>query len=305
MPQVKFTVAICTWNRAAQIARALKQLTRIQRPHCPWELVVVNNNSTDETERVLNAYVNRLPLRPVFEPTPGLSHARNTAVRHATGDYIAWTDDDVIVDAGWLAAHERAVERWPKAVLFGGPVRPRFEGAPPPWLSEAWSEAADAFAVRELGMEPFELDKNRIPYGPNFVVRMREQRLFPYDPNLGRKHDVLALGEETAVIRAILARGGTGWWVPDAVVEHWIPKERQTISYLRDYYALVGRTCYHRDIDGESPSWGRRGWLQLRTLQAEIIYALARMSGDPHRWLKALVDASILRGAGRNNELVR
>jgi glycosyltransferase involved in cell wall biosynthesis len=297
MPQVKFTVAICTWNRASLLLQALEQLTRVQQPQAAWEIIVVNNNSTDETERVLDAFMGRLPLRRVFEPAPGLSHARNTAVRHATGDYIVWTDDDVLVDSNWLATHERAVERWPEAAVFGGPVRPRFEGTPPPWLSGAWREVGNAFAMRDLGADPFELDNNKIPYGPNFVVRMREQRQFPYDPNLGRKHGAGALGEETAVIRAILRCGGTGWWVPDAAVEHWIPKERQTISYLRNYYTLLGRTYYHRDPHTAPPLWGRPRLLWPKTVQAEIAYVLARLSGNPHRWVKSLIEASMLWGA--------
>jgi len=294
-----FTVAICTWNRAPLISRALEQLTRIEQPRGAWEIIVVNNNSTDETERVVDAFVDRLPLRRVFEPAPGLSHARNTAVRYATGDFVVWTDDDALVGARWLVAYERAIERWPEAAVFGGPIRPRFEGTPPPWLSNTWGEAANAFAIRELGRDPFELDRDRIPYGPNFVVRMREQRQFPYDPKLGRKHGSGRLGEETAVIRSILASGGIGWWVPDAVVEHWIPKERQTVNYLRDYYTLLGQTYYHWDPFGTSTLWGRPRWLWRKTAQAEIAYTIARLSGNPHRWMKALVDASILWGAIR------
>jgi len=85
--------------------------------------------------------------------------------------------------------------------------------------------------------------------------------------------------------------------VPDAVVEHWIPKERQTISYLRNYYTLLGRTYYHWDPHGAPPLWGHREWLWCKTLQAEIVYALARLRGNPHRWIKSLVEASILWGS--------
>jgi glycosyltransferase involved in cell wall biosynthesis len=238
---MRFTVAVCTWNRAALLPAVLDRLARLRYAPGDWELVVVNNNSTDDTERVLEAFAGRLPLRRAFEPKQGTSHARNAAVRLARGDYVVWTDDDVLVEADWLAAYARAVERHPSAALFGGPVRPRFEGTPPPWLSSAWQEIGPAFAARDLGAEPFELENDgELPYGANYVVRAREQRLFPYDPALGRRLDGGTLGDETAVIRAILAAGGEGWWVPDALVEHWIPKERQTVGYLRSYYALQG-----------------------------------------------------------------
>ncbi|HEX8150761.1 MAG TPA: glycosyltransferase [Pyrinomonadaceae bacterium] len=297
---MRFTVAICTWNRAALLPGVLERLARVRHPPGAWEVLVVNNNSDDDTERVLDAFAGRLPLRRAFEPRPGLSHARNTAVGHARGDYIVWTDDDALADVGWLAAYARAAERHPEAAVFGGPVRPRFEGTPPPWLSAAWQEIGAAFAARDLGGEPFELDEaGELPYGANFVVRTREQRLFPYDPALGRRLAGGAVGEETAVIRAILAAGGTGWWVPDASVEHWISRERQTVGYLRRYYALQGRTFYKCDGGGRTLLPGRTLRLWCGLIRAELAYVLARSSGDPRRWLKHLVRASFLRGALR------
>jgi glycosyltransferase involved in cell wall biosynthesis len=295
---MRFTVAICTWNRAPLLSGVLERLTHIRDPGGAWEVVVVNNDSTDDTERVLAAFAGRLPIRNAFEPKPGLSHARNAAVRHATGDYLVWTDDDVLVNKDWLAAYGRAVEQRPQAAVFGGPVRPRFEGTPPPWLSAAWQDISAAFAARDLGDEPFELG-DELPYGANFVIRAREQRLFPYDPNLGRRRGGGALGEETAVIRAILETGGTGWWVPDAAVEHWIPKGRQSVRYLRSYYKLQGRTFHKWDGGGRPTFFGRPLWLWRSIIQAELAYSRARLSRDPHRWIKPLFQASILRGATR------
>ncbi|MBV9928475.1 MAG: glycosyltransferase family 2 protein [Acidobacteria bacterium] len=288
---MRFTVAVCTWNRAALLSRALERLARVQQPAGEWELLVVNNNSDDDTERVLDSFESRLPLRRAFEPEQGLSHARNRAVEQAAGEYIVWTDDDALVGENWLAAYGRAVERYPDAAFFGGPIRPRFEGTPPRWLSSAWREVGVAFAARDLGEEPFELAVGRLPFGANYVIRAREQRQFPYDPALGRRRDGGAVGEETAVLRAVLAAGGTGRWVPDAPVEHWIPKERQTTRYLREYYALQGKTFVKTDAGP------LRLWCGI--LYAESAYALARLGGDPRRWLKPLVKASLLRGSAR------
>jgi glucosyl-dolichyl phosphate glucuronosyltransferase len=294
---VTFTVAICTWNRASLLLRTLERFTRIDHPDSLWELIVVNNRSTDETEQVLDLMESRLPLLRVFEREPGLSSARNAAVRHATGDYIVWTDDDVIVHKEWLRAYERAVKRWPEAAVFGGPVIPRFEGTPPAWLSEVWQDVAGVFAARDLGSQPFKFTGERLPYGANFVVRAREQSRFLYDPNLGRRGTAGALGEEVAVIEAILASGSQGWWVPDALVEHWIPKERQTIKYLRGYYALLGRTWHRQARLEKRTRWGDRSSLRGKALYATFKYASARLTGNPRRWLKPLVQASTLWGA--------
>ena len=295
---IRFTVAIGTWNRASLLFQTLDFLTHIKQPTAQWELVVVNNNSTDETESVLDHFSERLPLRRVFEPEPGIANARNAAVRHATGEYIVWTDDDVLVDKDWLHAYERAVRQWPDAALFGGPVRLRFEGTPPAWLLNISEEVAEAFAARDFGNEPIELDgADNVPYGPNFVVRAQEQRKFPYDPVFGRRQSAGALGEETAVMEAILRCGGKGRWVPDAVVEHSIPKERQTVEYLRTYYTLLGKTHYREHRHGTERLRRRPLLLWCEALYAELHHQCARFSGDPHRWLKTLIEASILRGA--------
>ena len=124
---------------------------------------------------MLDQFSERLPLCRVFEAEPGIANARNAAIRHAVGEYIVWTDDDVFIDKDWLCAYERAVKRWPEAAVFGGPVRPKFEGAPPAWLLDIWQQVDEVFAARDFGSEPVELDGvNNVPYGPNFVVRARE-----------------------------------------------------------------------------------------------------------------------------------
>jgi hypothetical protein len=171
------------------------------------------------------------------------------------------------------------------------------------WLFPAWEEIAGAFAARELGAEPFELNRehhHRLPYGPNFVVRTREQRQFPYDPNLGRSREGGALGEEIAVIEAILASGGKGWWVRDASVEHWIPKERQTVRHLRRFYGLLGRTWHRQNRYGPGRRWHDRYLLWGKALYAEVKYTCARLTGNPRRWVKPLVKASVLWGVIRN-----
>ena len=102
------TVGICTFNRAESLRRTLNSLAAMEVPaDFAWELVVVNNNSTDHTDAMINEDHGRLPIRREFEKRPGHSNARNRAIDAARGDYIVWTDDDVVVDPGWLSASEK------------------------------------------------------------------------------------------------------------------------------------------------------------------------------------------------------
>jgi glycosyltransferase involved in cell wall biosynthesis len=91
-----------------------------------WEVVIVNNNGTDHTDEVIAAFAGRLPLRREFEPEPGHTRARNHAIDAAKGDYIIWTDDDVVVDPQWLAAYAEAFRRWPEAAKVSPAARPMF-----------------------------------------------------------------------------------------------------------------------------------------------------------------------------------
>src|ERR1700749_4624022 len=100
------TVGICTFNRAESLRRTLDSLVAMEVPQdVAWEVVIVNNNSTDHTEEVIDAFRDRLSVRREFEPRPGKSNALNRAIDAAEGDYILWTDDDVVVDAGWGRAY--------------------------------------------------------------------------------------------------------------------------------------------------------------------------------------------------------
>src|SRR5216683_1099769 len=152
--EMLLTVAICTLNRAESLRRTLDSLAAMGVPcHLGWEVVVVNNNCTDHTDEVINAFNDRLPIHREFEPQRGHSRARNRAVEAAKGDYIVWTDDDVVVDPGWLAAYAEAFRRWPEAAVFGGRITPRYEMPVVKWVAESEALLGGPFAIRGLGDE--------------------------------------------------------------------------------------------------------------------------------------------------------
>ena len=112
--RMHISVVICTWNRADELRTTLDSLTRLVIPAgCVWELVVVNNGCTDETNAVIAEFEARLPVRSLFEAELGLLRARNRGAAAARGDLTLFTDDDVAVEASWLEAYVDATERWP------------------------------------------------------------------------------------------------------------------------------------------------------------------------------------------------
>jgi glycosyltransferase involved in cell wall biosynthesis len=267
------SVIICTRNRAPSLARALAS---IERANCPagftWELVVVDNGSTDDTAAVLADFSVR-----------GVAAAR--------GRYLIWTDDDVMVEPDWLSAYAAAFARWPEAAVFGGKILPVLEEPVSPWFAACQHEFSELLAKRDFGGSPLPLSfaEGRFPFGANFAVRAAEQRRFLFDPALGPAPGQNRVGEETQVLRAILNDGNTGYYLPNAVVRHMISPSRQTTSYVRSRYQAHGHSLasedqrvYRRSFAG-SPLWL---WRQLATEAAS--YWLARTFSSPSVWVPHL-----------------
>lgn len=304
---MRLTVAICTWNRAASLERTLATLDAAIRPQAELEVLVVNNRCTDDTDAVIANYASRLPLRRVWQPEPGLSNARNAAVDATTGDYILWTDDDVLIEPGWLVAYERAIRANPGAAFFGGPIEPVFEGGKPGWIEDNWPLLKYAFAERELGAEPFQFDRRCLPFGANMVVRSPEQRSYRFNARLGRQPGAALLGgDELEMLRTLLASGGHGWWVPGARVKHVISRERQTLEYFRAYFTGQGLTdaLTNPCVSGRT-LFGIPLWPWRNAVQQSTRYRVLRVTGRRKLWLPAFIQAAhargYLMGHGRNS----
>ena len=229
------SIAICTLNRAESLRRTLGSLVAMRAPDDfgTTEVVVVNNGCTDHTDDVIASFADLLPMRRELEPRRGLSNARNHAVLAAKGDYILWTDDDVIVDRNWLAAYADAFRRYPDGAVFGGKILEQYLRPSPRWI-----RLFQGFAARDLGDIERPLSAEALPYGANYAVNTLAQKFFPYDPMLGP--GTTRLGEETDVMARMLRAGAPGYWIPSAVVEHIVEPQRQKLKSVLRYHTAIG-----------------------------------------------------------------
>lgn len=293
----ELTVAICTHNRSALLRETLESMTRLRVPDgLAWELLVVDNASEDDTATALAEFEERLPLRTLFEPRPGKSFAANRAVEEARARLIVWTDDDVRVDPDWLDAYHRAAARHPDVGIFGGPIDPWFEGTPPAWLEGAYPEVANAYAALDLGPEEVELTVERYPYGANMALRRPLHRRVPFDTRIGPRPRSLMRGEEKLVLQTLLAEGARGVWVPEARVRHFIPRERQTVRYLRRYFVGSGQVLALLEEPPGARFLGRPLWVWREAIESELKYRLLRPFVGPERWVSYLRSASVAWG---------
>jgi len=292
---MNLSVILCTYNRAGELRRTLESFCALAIPPAlRWELIVVDNNSTDNTRSVADGFRGRLPLRCVFEPRQGLSAARNHGVRDATGEWIVFTDDDVDVDPAWLAQLWTAANAHPEASFLGGKVLPHWETEPPRWLAENSATLLPGVTMHyDLGdAERFLSPEDDLMFfGANmaFLRRLLVGNA-PFQESLGRQGADLIHGEESALMKHLLESGQQGLYVPGAVVRHHNPPTRMTERYVRQWFKGYGVT---RVRNGEARLGASCCGLPMRSVRRVLInavkYGLFRWTAPASVWLRAEV----------------
>ena len=234
-------ILVPTYNRAPLLRRALSSLTAQVRTTPDIQLIVVDNNSTDETRGICREFPD---VHYLFEPTQGLSHARNAgiaAVGRRPGDVVVFVDDDVEVAPGWVDAIRRAFEAHPGVDAVGGRVLPQNSGEFPDWLTPAhWAP----LALQDHGNQPrvFSAAEPVGLIGANLAVRATVfDRVGAFSPHVQRVRDGIGSTEDHEFLVRIYAAGGKTLYAPDALVTTRVPLERMTREYHRRWHRGHGR----------------------------------------------------------------
>jgi glucosyl-dolichyl phosphate glucuronosyltransferase len=305
---MKATIGICTWNRSRLLDRTLARMASIRVPEgVTWELIVANNNCTDDTDAVLARHAKRLPLRRLFVAKPGKSNAANSIVAEAAGELILWTDDDVLVEPQWLEAYVAAAMRYKDVDIFGGLVLPEFEQRPPRWIARNLPMFWGIFGTCNHGSEQrLLLKKKEILIGANMAVRRHLHLTFPFDTRIGPQPGSEIRGEDTLLVLTARIAGHQVAWVPDAVVHHHVPAIRMTRRYMRDYWRAIGA---ERILLEEQPEcvylFGIPRWLWKSQMLAWFRAALVRLGGRSPTWFRHVSEAEILRGMAQQFRKMR
>ena len=196
-----------------------------------YELIVINNNCTDDTSAVIQSMEGLLPIREIVELKKGLSAARNRALKEAQGDYIIFTDDDVTFESDWLKEYIIAFQKFPEAAFFGGAIEPDYEIEPPRWIADN-VEQMESFLVRRVVNCEGEINQDYLPFGASVAFKSSAIGDMTFSEELGRTGASLLGGEETLFIRKLMEKGCKGYWVPKAMANHFLPATRLTFSFF-------------------------------------------------------------------------
>lgn len=228
------TVLISTWNNSRLLEITLNAFKDCIIPSgLSWQIVLVNNNCTDNTDEVVSRFAGVLPILYVKEPIQGLSRARNTGLKAASGEWVIFTDDDVKPCRDWLQLYWEAFNKNPTKYFFGGPIVSDFEGEKPDdaLLSMApCSVKGLSFGSQKrilLDSEDF-ISAN---WGASLEV-IREAGGFDSNKGLNPASKKLSTGEETDLMNKLRSMGYLALYLPDALILHHVPKEKCSLKHI-------------------------------------------------------------------------
>jgi glucosyl-dolichyl phosphate glucuronosyltransferase len=250
-------VVIPTHNRAEDLRETLASLRGLTT-RASWEVLVVDNKSTDHTRAVVEESQREFPapLRYLLETEQGRSAALNAGFRAARGEIILTTDDDVRVAQDWLDQAVAALQRF-RCAYVGGRVLPIWGGRRPSWMPDTGGRLWVPIAMLDFGPEPLEF-LTRAPLGVNMALRRDVlAKAGDFDNALGRKAGTLLGQEVREWCMRVRAAGMTGFYIPEMVIHHKVPAARLTKGYFRRsfYWRGVSRAILYRmaAADPETP----------------------------------------------------
>jgi glycosyltransferase involved in cell wall biosynthesis len=240
-----FTIAIPTYNGASRLPLVLDRLRlQVDLETVTWEVIVVDNNSTDETKQIVETYQENFPcpLKYCFEPQQGAGYARKLAIQEAESELIGFLDDDNIPNLNWIKAAIEFAQDHPQAGAIGSQIHPDLDQPPHPDLKPL----LPYFAICEWGPKPFEYDRMLPPSAGLVVRRQAWLDCVPQKTILnGRSCHSFVTGEDIEALAYIQRQGKWEiWYNPRMEINHKILISRLEKSYLIQFFRGIGFSRY-------------------------------------------------------------
>ena len=248
------SVIIPTYNRSALLRDSVKSVLD-QETQTTYEIIVVDNNSKDDTAAVVQSLMQDHPgrINYILETQQGNAYARNRGVKSARGDVIAFLDDDVIVERNWLSALKQALDSRADLSFVGGKVLPEWDGPAPSWLTQDhWSP----LALLDYGPDEQAIGGNT-PRGlltANIAFRKSVfDETGEFSPHLQRVKNAIGSMEDTEFLLRICRSGKHGMYLPNMIARAPVESERLTKNYHRRWH--MGHGHFYAVM--RDPEWER------------------------------------------------
>jgi len=287
------SICICTYNRCESLQCTLDSLVKQNGINFDAiEVLIVDNNCTDGTVNVVEAFRKWLPIRRVTESLQGLAYARNRAVSDFRGDVLLFTDDDVQFATGWLAAYEHAIRCFPSAGYFGGRILPDWGSKKPRWIGDEPLPLIDGALVWfDHGAQTrWFYPTEDPPFGASFAIRRRLfEKIGLFRTDLGPLGKGRGFGDDTEFLLRARDAEAQGIYVGEALCFHAYDPRRLTLPALYRYGVACGRS---QNAISDQPYHGSYDAAAL--FIARGIFQMLKGRGD--RFRQCIINAGIEMG---------
>lgn len=237
------SIIVCTYNREQYIETTLQHLVKQNIDKALIEILIVNNNSTDNTEDICLNFIKKNPQEPILyflETQQGHSYSRNRGIHESKGELIAFIDDDAFVEKDFSQNIIQFFKNYPDAQVMGGKIIPVYESKEPAWMSRFLLPLVSALDMGDK-VNPFQ--GRKFPIGANVTFRrcvFDQYGLF--NVALGRKGSGLAGGDEKELVLRLKEDHAPIYYAPNVVVQHIIPDKRLSQAYIKGLAIGVGQS---------------------------------------------------------------
>jgi glycosyltransferase involved in cell wall biosynthesis len=235
------SVIVCTYNREEYIGECLTRLASQNIDKTTYEVLVINNNSTDNSQRVIDSIARKyseINFLSFIEEKQGLTYARNRGIKESSGVILSFLDDDAFADSDYCARIIESFAKHKTIAAIGGKIVPKYESEEPRWMSPY---LLPLVASLDLGNEARPFRYMKFPIGANMAFRKSAfEKYGIFDTELGRRGAVLEGGEEKEMFIRLKKAKEEIWYFPGIAVSHIIPAHRVKKSYVKGLAKGVG-----------------------------------------------------------------
>lgn len=257
---MRFSFVTCTYNREKKLSNTLQSLVEQQFEANDFEIIVINNNSTDDTENVCRTLIEEYPNLHISyynEMNQGLSFALNRGIKEAQGEFLIYVDDDETIDREHLSRLSEHLKSYPNIQLAASPVVPVYETDTPKWLSPFLYRLIGGYFA--AGSKVKVLGKGSYPgTGHTIIKRNLYDQFGTYNTELGRKGNGLLGAEDKDMSHRLIANGIPCYYLPDIPIYHHIPTYKLTDEFFSKLTYSIGKSERIRTLSHSPKAFRKR-----------------------------------------------
>ena len=298
------SIIIPTYNRCEILKETLESflLLKHNENDFGYEIIVVDNNSNDNTRIVVMSFKSKLPIKYLHEPKQGKNYAVNKGIEISKGDIIVFVDDDVTVNNDWFFSIYESTMKYSDVNIFGGKILTHWPKNTPSWVHYSSENFPFLFCDHNLGNEEKQYTDSPLPGGANFWLRRRvlEKYKTKFNVQYGPSGNKRVAGSETEFLKRMYDKGEKILYIPDAVVSHRVlPEEFQILKLLSRFAATGKSSLRNNTIDTSRAFFNIPLYLYNQLLTEMFLFLLNFITFNKNKYMNSMIKIAYFYGRSK------